>query len=55
MKPDQIKKIRQKSGLSQAKLAAVLGVSIHAVQKWEQGQRKPGGAAITLMRSMKKE
>lgn len=54
MKPEQIKAIRSKLGLSQARLSTVLGVSVHAVRKWEQGQRKPGGAAITLLKAISK-
>ncbi|MBM3576418.1 MAG: helix-turn-helix domain-containing protein [Alphaproteobacteria bacterium] len=36
------------SGLSQAEFAALLGVSVRTLQDWEQGRRKPSGAAITL-------
>ena len=40
---------RAKSGLSQAQFAQVLGVSIRTVQEWEQGRRKPSGAAQALL------
>ena len=52
MTPEQVKKIRAASGLSQSKFAILLGVSIHAVRKWEQGQRHPGGAAVKAMVSL---
>ena len=40
---------RMRSGLSQAKFAGVLGVSARALQDWEQGRRKPTGAARSLL------
>lgn len=41
---------RVKSGLSQAKFAEMLGVSIRTLQDWEQGRREPSGAAKSLIR-----
>jgi putative transcriptional regulator len=41
---------REKSGLSQAQFATLLGVSIRTLQAWEQGQRNPSGAARSLLR-----
>ncbi len=41
---------REKSGLSQAKFATLLGVSVRTVQDWEQGRREPNAAAKTLLR-----
>ena len=41
---------REKSGLSQAKFAALLGVSVRTVQDWEQGRREPNAAAKTLLK-----
>jgi putative transcriptional regulator len=41
--------IRKKTGLSQAKFANLLGVSIRTLQDWEQGRRAPSGAARTLL------
>ncbi len=40
---------RMKSGLSQARFAALLGVSVRTLQEWEQGRRHPSGAAKTLI------
>jgi putative transcriptional regulator len=42
--------IRERTGLSQAKLATLLGVSVRTLQEWEQGRRAPSGAARTLLR-----
>jgi putative transcriptional regulator len=41
--------IRQKTGLSQAHFAELLGVSVRTLQDWEQGRRAPSGAARTLL------
>lgn len=40
---------RMRSGLSQAKFADVLGVSRRTLEGWEQGRRKPSGAARALL------
>ncbi len=40
---------RMRSGLSQPKFAAMLGVSERTLQDWEQGRRKPTGAARSLL------
>jgi len=45
-----IVRAREKSGLSQAKFARLLGVSIRTIQDWEQGRREPNAAAKTLIR-----
>lgn len=41
---------REKTGLSQARFAELLGVSVRTLQDWEQGRRVPSGAARTLLR-----
>jgi putative transcriptional regulator len=41
--------IREKTGLSQARFAILLGVSVRTLQDWEQGRRAPSGAARTLL------
>jgi len=41
---------RVKSRLSQSKFADLMGVSVRTLQDWEQGRRKPSGAAVTLLR-----
>jgi putative transcriptional regulator len=46
--PD-VASIREKTGLSQARFAALLGVSVRTLQDWEQGRRAPSGAARTLL------
>ena len=44
-----VSSIRERTGLSQAKFAALLGVSVRTLQEWEQGRRAPSGAARTLL------
>ena len=46
--PD-IAKTRAKVGLSQSQFAQLMGVSIRTLQDWEQGRRRPSGAARTLL------
>src|SRR5215472_15879237 len=46
--PD-VASIRAKTGLSQPRFAALLGVSVRTLQDWEQGRRAPSGAARTLL------
>ena len=44
-----VSSIREQTGLSQAKFAQLLGVSVRTLQEWEQGRRAPSGAARTLL------
>lgn len=44
-----IGEIREKTGLSQARFAELLGISVRTLQDWEQGRRAPSGAARTLL------
>jgi putative transcriptional regulator len=46
----QVVRARLNSGLSQTDFAAVLGVSKRTLEQWEQGRRKPSGAAQTLLK-----
>lgn len=49
-----IDEIRKGTGLSQARFARLLGVSVRTLQDWEQGRRLPSGAARTLLRIAEK-
>jgi putative transcriptional regulator len=44
-----VAEIREKTGLSQSRFAALLGVSVLTLQVWEQDRRAPSGAARTLL------
>ena len=45
-----IARARLQAGLTQAQFAAMLGVSQRTLEQWEQGRRRPSGAAKTLIR-----
>jgi putative transcriptional regulator len=49
-KPSPVYDARKKLVLTQVEFAAVLGISVSAVRKWEQEQRMPGGAVRMLLR-----
>ncbi len=49
-----VRRIRENYGLTQQQFAALLGVSVDSVQNWEQGRRKPRGAAQVLLRIAEK-
>ena len=49
IKVPEILEARMRTGLSQQKFADVLGVSTRTLQGWEQGRRKPSGAARSLL------
>jgi DNA-binding transcriptional regulator YiaG len=40
---------RRTGGLTQEKLAAIMGVSVRTLQGWEQGRRRPSGPARALL------
>jgi putative transcriptional regulator len=42
--------VREGYGLSQQEFAAMMGISTRTLQNWEQGRRKPHGAARVLLR-----
>ena len=41
---------REKLGLSQTRFARLLGISVRTLHHWEQGSRRPSGAAQVLLR-----
>ncbi|TDQ39968.1 helix-turn-helix domain-containing protein [Thiopseudomonas denitrificans] len=41
---------RQKAQMSQASFAKTLGVSVRTLESWEQGARRPSGAARSLIK-----
>lgn len=54
VKVPEVVTARQTSGLSQAQFAELLGISVRTLQKWEQGEREPSGAAKSLIRIAQK-
>ena len=47
--------IRKHLGLSQSDFAARFGFKLDAVQNWEQGRRRPEGAARAFLRVIERE
>lgn len=46
----QVMTARAATGLSQAEFAQLLGVSKRTIQEWEQGRKRPSGAAKMLLK-----
>jgi len=46
----EVKAIREMTGLSQMRFAALIGVSHRTLENWEQGRRRPTGPAKVLLR-----
>jgi len=47
---EDIVALRRFVGLSQARFAQALGISVHTLRNWEQGRRSPEGPALALLR-----
>ena len=54
MSPSQIVAVREKTGVSQAVMAAFLNVAVSTVSQWERGERHPTGAALKLLHVVKR-
>lgn len=50
VQPNEIIAARISCGLSQSQFAAALHISPRTLQQWEQGRRRPSGAAETLLK-----
>lgn len=50
MKPEEIKDLRQRVGMTQEAFAQHLKVAVSSVSKWERGEVSPGPDKIALMR-----
>jgi putative transcriptional regulator len=44
-----VKKVREKTGLTQDQFAATFGISLGTLRHWERGDRKPHGPALVLL------
>jgi len=44
-----VKKLREKTGLTQAQFAAIFGFGLGTLRHWERGDRYPTGAALVLL------
>lgn len=50
MTPLDITSIRTKAHKTQEEFATMLNISIGTLRNWEQGRRKPDGAALSLLK-----
>lgn len=50
-----VRRIREGLDLSQPQFAALVHVSVKTLRNWEQGVRKPGGAAAALLTAIRND
>jgi len=48
-KPQQIKEIRTRLGVTQVLMGGIVGVSTKTVEAWEVGYRKPSSSAMRVL------
>jgi putative transcriptional regulator len=53
-KRNEVTSVRARLGLSQNRFAALLGISPSTLKNWEQGRRRPTGAAKVLLKVAKR-
>ena len=53
--PVEPRVVRTHARLTQAEMAPLMGMSLSGYRKWEQGQRRVSGPAVTLLRVIEKE
>lgn len=53
MNPEEIKNLRTSLGLTQQKLAQLLGVSFTTLNRWENGQVRPSKLALTKLHGLR--
>jgi len=52
---DRIKWLRKQHNETQAEFCQRLGVAVHTLRFWEQGQGKPNGSAIVLLSRLEED
>ena len=52
--PGEIKALRDQLNVSQPVFARYLNTSVSTVQKWESGEKRPGGLALKLLNIVQK-
>jgi len=48
------RRVRKRLGLTQAEFSLRIGVSVDTIRNWEQGKRRPTGAAQSLLKILNK-
>lgn len=54
MAKNEVRALRAKLALSQNRFAVLLGISSSTLKNWEQGRRRPTGAAKVLLKVARK-
>ena len=49
VEPADVRAVRERSGMTQQQFAATFGIGLGTLQKWERGERRPSGAAKSLL------
>ncbi|MCM2357175.1 MAG: transcriptional regulator [Geobacteraceae bacterium] len=47
--PEQIRTLRDRYRISQAVMASIFNTSLSTIQKWEIGEKHPGGPSLKLL------
>ena len=55
LKPEEIRSLREREGVSQAMFARHLNVSINVVSQWKRGEKKPQGPSLKLLSLINKK
>ena len=50
-----VRKLREKIGMSQIKFASSFGISLGTLRHWERGDRYPQGPALVLLNLLSKD
>ncbi len=50
-----VKKLRERIGMSQPRFAASFGISLGTLRHWERGDRYPQGPALVLLNLLSKD
>ena len=50
-----VRAVRAKIGMTQPEFARIFRISLPTLRKWEQGQRRPSGAAMVLLTVIDRE
>ncbi len=53
--PVDVRRVRERLGMSQSEFAAQFGISTSTLRNWEQGRREPEGPARVLLNIIERE
>ena len=54
-RPVDVKKLRERLGMTQERFAATFGIGLGTLRHWERGDRTPRGPALTLLNVVEKK